>query len=57
MCAMAVAPREMARDADAARLSGPVPIYVVCSPSRHSVIPGRCEAPNPESRNGAAARL
>jgi hypothetical protein len=34
MRAMAVAPREMARDASPARLSGPAPIYVVCSPSR-----------------------
>jgi hypothetical protein len=33
MCAMAVAPREMAREASAAA-SGPAPIYVVCSPNR-----------------------
>jgi hypothetical protein len=33
MCAMAVAPREMARDGSPAGLSGPAPIYVVCSPS------------------------
>jgi hypothetical protein len=32
MCAMAVAPREMARDP--VRADGPTPIYVVCSPSR-----------------------
>jgi hypothetical protein len=32
MCAMAVAPREMARDF--ARAGGPAPIYVVCSPGR-----------------------
>jgi hypothetical protein len=32
MCAMAVAPRETARDL--ARASGPAPIYVVCSPGR-----------------------
>jgi hypothetical protein len=34
MCAMAAAPREMARDASPAPLGGPAPIYVVCSPSR-----------------------
>jgi hypothetical protein len=34
MCAMAVAPREMARDASLALAGGgPAPIYVVCSPS------------------------
>jgi hypothetical protein len=34
MCAMAVAPREMARDASPAPVGGgPAPIYVVCSPS------------------------
>jgi hypothetical protein len=34
MCAMAAAPREMARDAGPAPMAGPAPIYVVCSPSR-----------------------
>jgi hypothetical protein len=34
MCAMAVAPREMARDASPAQASRPAPIYVVCSPRR-----------------------
>lgn len=35
MCAMAVAPREMARDASPAPVGGrPAPIYVVCSPRR-----------------------
>jgi hypothetical protein len=34
MGAMAVAPREMARDPSPARVEGPAPIYVVCSPSR-----------------------
>jgi hypothetical protein len=37
MCAMAVAPRELARAASAASAApagGPAPIYVVCSPSR-----------------------
>jgi hypothetical protein len=35
MCAMAVAPREMARDASSARFGGgPAPIYIVCSPNR-----------------------
>jgi hypothetical protein len=35
MCAMAVAPRQMARDASLALAGGgPAPIYVVCSPSR-----------------------
>jgi hypothetical protein len=34
MCAMAVAPREMARDASAVPAGAPAPIYVVCSPNR-----------------------
>jgi hypothetical protein len=34
MCAMAVAPREMARDVNPSRVGAPAPIYVVCSPGR-----------------------
>jgi hypothetical protein len=34
MCAMAVAPREMPRDSVSARVGGPAPLYIVCSPSR-----------------------